>query len=76
MRITRNTTTSVRNTEISQGARVEVQLAGGDLAERLVWKVTDDLVFVCNPTTLERLKRGDDAAMPIAFPVEDVRLIA
>ena len=76
MAITRNTTESARNTEISRGTVVEVDLAGGGLAERLVWEVADGLVFVCNQKTFDRLERGDDAAMPIGFPTSDVRAIA
>lgn len=76
MTITRNTTVSARNTEISRGTLVEVDLAGGGLAERLVWEVVDGLVFVCNQKTFDRLERGDAAAMPIGFPTGDVRAIA
>lgn len=76
MAITRRTTCSVRNTEISKGDLVEVALADGTVAERVVWKAEGDLVFVCTDKTYERLLRGADAALPIAFPLEDVRALA
>lgn len=69
----RNTTASVPKTEFSPGEPVEVVLAGGAMAERLVWKVVGNLVYVCNLKTYERLQRGENAAMPIAFPLCDVR---
>ena len=76
MAITRCTTGSVRNTELSPGDLVEVAMAGGTVAERVVWKVESDLVFVCTDKTYERLQRGTDAALPIGFPLEDVRALA
>lgn len=70
------TTISVQNTNIERGDQVEVKLAGGDLAERIVWQVAGNLVYVCNEKTYERLSRGELAAQPIGFPLVDVRALA
>lgn len=71
-----NTTVSVRNEDLIPGDVVEVALAGGHAAERLVWKVEGEIVFVCSETTYERLLCGDMAAQPIGFPIGDVRALA
>lgn len=76
MTIVRNTTTIVRKAELSPGESVEVVLASGDLAERVVWEVSGELVYVCTEKTYERLQRGDVAAQPIGFPMCDVRALA
>lgn len=67
---------AVQDTSPGPGAVVEVALYGGELAQRVVWQVVDGLVFVCNAKNYERLLRGQDAAMPIGFPITDVREVA
>lgn len=76
MESVQNTTSSVRNEDLLPGDVVEVSLAGGLEAERIVWRVEGDVVFVCSQTTYERLQRGDTAAQPIGFPIGDVRALA
>lgn len=76
MSVVRNTTVSVRNEEIRHGESVEVTMADGKTAERIVWRVDGGLVFVCTEKTYERLQRGDLAALPIGFPIDDVRALA
>lgn len=76
MPVVRNTIISVRNEEFLRGDAVEVDLVGGEQAERLVWDVVEDLVYVCTEKTYERLLRGDLAALPIGFPRKDVRALA
>jgi hypothetical protein len=76
MRIVRNTTISVQNEDFVRGDSVEVDLAGGKQAERLVWEVVGNTVYVCTEKTYERLLRGDMAALPIGFPMNDVRALA
>lgn len=66
----------VQNTIIARGCPVEVALAGGELAERIVWQVAGNLVYVCSEKTYERLSRGELAAQPIGFPLDDVRALA
>jgi hypothetical protein len=51
-------------------------MVGGARAFRVAWRVEGDLVFVCSETTYERLQRGDTAALPIGFPVSDVRALS
>lgn len=76
MKSVRNTTSSVRNEDLLPGDLVEVSLAGGHDAERVVWRVDGNIVFVCSQTTYERLQCGDMAAQPIGFPIGDVRVLA
>jgi hypothetical protein len=61
---------------MDRGDLVEVELAGGELAERIVWSVAGDVIYVCTAQTYERLSRGENAAQPIGFPLRDVRALA
>ena len=76
MKNVRNTTSNVLNTIFERGDTVEVVLASGETAERVVWEVVADLVYVCSVKTYERMQRGELAAQPIAFPIADVRALA
>jgi hypothetical protein len=66
---------SVQST-IVQGDLVEVEVAGGNTVERIAWEVSGGFVYVCTQDAYERLARGEPAAQPIAFPLEDVRALA
>jgi len=75
MRNVRNTTDSVPDT-FQRGDRIEVEVLGGALVERMVWDVAERYVMVCTEQAYDRLARGESAAQPVAFPIEDVRAIA
>ncbi len=68
-----NTTCTVPNTLMRRGDVVMVAMAGGCVAERIVWSATADLVHVCSLATFEKLSRDEPAAQPIAFPRRDVQ---
>lgn len=76
MKNVRGTTHSVRDASVECGDLVEVELAGGATAERIVWSVSGNVVYVCTTQTYERLMRGESAAQPIGFPLRDVRALA
>ena len=72
----RNTTFSADRTIPKHGARVAVTILGGNRVVRRVWEANDALVYLCTDEMYERLSRGESAAQPIAFPIEDVCALA
>lgn len=73
MRNANSTTISVPSTEkIRSGEKVFVKLHDGTTAERYVWDVYGDNVFVCTERVYKALSSGLEAPTPIGFPLSDI----
>ena len=59
---------------MQRGDQVEVRLANGSTAVRLVWRVAEHLVYVCSERQYGLLVENRASALPaLGFPIEDVK---
>ncbi len=72
MTISENANNSARKAEIRIGDKVLIRVFGGDVVPRRVWEVDGSSVAICSELCFERLQAGQEAAMPIMFPMSDI----
>ena len=57
-----------------RGDKIQIRLYNGELVLRVIWDEMETCVVVTSESNYEKLLRGEWEALPIGFPLKDVKL--
>lgn len=68
-------TTPISTKGESKGKAAQALDYRGRTIKRIIWEVTDELVYLCTQRCYEQLCSGDMSIRPVGFPRNDVHLV-